>query len=267
MSPRQHTACTIAISAVLLFTFAGPSTAQDGPGLVRAWIASQRDAFRQVQSYSVTEHKQNTIDTGAGKRTYGTIAERSARRVQENSGAIPQFREDRTLLHFSVNGKDVSTDRAARFLMQQRRMLRPDLSRILDMYRFPIQDAGQWETTQALRLVDRNGQQFWRLDGTTRIQSPFGPPGERPLRRRTQSPRFSAWYTTDTFRLHATQIEFPVPGRFSFSIRITYAAEGALDVPQKRTVEGTIPMRRRNRSFAVRFKQITEYKNYNISTN
>jgi hypothetical protein len=135
----------------------------------------------------------------------------------------------------------------------------------METYRLPIQDVVRFFSVDRARLVERDGQMFWKVDANSELPSREGrPPG--PARRPPPIVQSTLWFTTDTFRLSAMITEIPLPGRRFLSVRANYEAVGSLDVPVRRIVEGTIPLRRRDRMFAVVFKQVTDYDQYQIVT-
>lgn len=281
---RHYVRLIFLIFAVVAVT-APVAAAQDsqdrkGKNIFREWIKSQSTALQQLRAFSVSETVHSSLNAGGGQRNYRLVARRAATRTPDGEKTDDKvqpgrFRMEREILQLVANGQEISADRTSRFLMQQRRMMRPELSRVLDSFRFPVQEVGRWESDEPLQLIERGGTHYWKLNGIATIRLPFGPPERRNGREAESRPasptsrksHVTAWFTTDTFRLHTTLVEYRLPGRFSLSLRTSYSSEGPLDIPKKRVIEGTVPMRRRSRIFAVHFKQTTDYTDYEFRRN
>ncbi len=71
-----------------------------------------------------------------------------------------------------------------------------------------------------------------------------------------------ALFDSETFRLKTTRLIIKLPGRARLVVRTRYRHIHGLDVPIERTIDGTVPTRRRNRVFAVSIRQRVTYSDY-----
>lgn len=76
----------------------------------------------------------------------------------------------------------------------------------------------------------------------------------------------TAFFDTETFRLKTTRLIIQLPGRARLVVRTRYRQIHGLDVPIERTIEGTVPTRRRNRVFTVSVRQRVIYSDYSFES-
>lgn len=130
-------------------------------------------------------------------------------------------------------------------------VMRPDVLRRFDSFIFPGQLFGRFKPAGSPSIEERDGIEYWRLDAVPRErQGPFA--------------RLTAWFDAANFSLRASHAILPLPGRARLSIRTNYETIDGLDVPIRRVIKGSIPMRRRMRMFFSDFEQIIRYSDYEL---
>ena len=284
--PNRHIAGIVGV-ALFWCVFSPVSTSQNTYSDVAEWADEQKAKLSKLQYAELTERVRTTLDGGATPRYYMIEAVRT----------VTRFESERVIVAFEANGREIDQERAAQFMARQRRTFRPELVRMMESFGFPGVDNFQWDQIIEATEIERDGQIFLRVTGRMELPErlgppdgwrPGGPPGgsqdgrppsrgdgnpaqgyERPPRADEFGPPrglperfFTAWFTVTDFRLHATRIEMPLPGRFSLVISTTYTSIDGIDAPSNRIIEGTIPIRRRNRAYSVQFKQVLNYSDY-----
>jgi hypothetical protein len=258
------------------FVQSGQTTAQQAQSKIMDWLAAQNTILADVRNVQLKEFVRTSIDAGEGARNYAIDARRSVERIGGLRDSGFAFVSERSVVALRANGREIDDQRAQRFLEQQRRTFRPEMVRLFESFGFPGSGPFDWADVNKPILVERDGKSFWRVGGKLSLQTPFGPQrgprmggppggppgGDQGRPRNRPEPVFTAWFTVGTFRLHATRIEVPLPNRFSLSILTTYFAIDGIDSPSKRIIEGTIPVRRRNRTYSIRFRQVLNYSDY-----
>lgn len=261
--PNRHIAGIVGV-ALFWCVFSPVSTSQNTYSDVVEWADEQKAKLSKLQYAELTERVRTTLDGGATPRYYMIKAVRT----------VTRFESERVIVAFEANGREIDQERAVQFMARQRRTFRPELVRMMESFGFPGADNFQWDQIIEATEIERDGQDFLRVAGRLELPErlgppdgwrPGGPPGGAPDGR---PPRglperfFTAWFTVTDFRLHETRVEIPLPGRFSLVISTTYTSIDGIDAPSKRIIQGTIPIRRRNRVYSVQFKQVLNYSDY-----
>ena len=297
MYSTRHIA-TVLLASLVLTVRPYAVSGQEARERIAAWSISQTELLSAIKSADLVESARTSLDAGAGARNYSVQSTRTITPVDAGAAHTVLFVSERSITRFRANGQEVNAQRADRFLEQQQRTFRPELASLLESFEFPGAGMLDFQNIDEPVQVERNGQVFWRIRGQIELPSPVGPPnggqrGRRPWgapdelgtppsdgselgapprgRGGPNRPRprasFTAWFTLDEVRIHASRIEMPLPSRFSLSISTTYSSISGIDVPSNRIIEGTIPIRRRNRTYSVYFNQVLNYSDYAIKLN
>ncbi len=218
--------------------------AQDARELLRTWMEGQRSAVEAIGSLRVTESIEQVMDSGFGKQELRLEAIREAGPEAESPG--------RTISWIRFNGREVPIDRGNRVRRRLRAMLRPEVARLLETFRFPVQEMARMAPSGAISQEDLEGALMWRIDTVPRNRS--GP-----------YERLTAWFDEENFHLQATQAILSSRGENSLRIRTAYDRFDRIDLPVHRQIEGSTPVRRRMRFFTMLFEQRVEYSDFEIS--
>ncbi|GMQ81384.1 MAG: hypothetical protein BMS9Abin05_0815 [Rhodothermia bacterium] len=219
-------------------------SAQDAGGLLRTWMEGQRSAVEAIGSLRVTESVEQVMDSGFGKQELRLKATRQVGPEAESPG--------RTISWIRFNGRELPIDRGNVVRRRLRRMLRPEMARLMDAFRFPVQAVARMAPPRTISQEDLDGAPMWRVDSVPRNRS--GP-----------YERFTAWFDEENFHLQATQAILSSRGENSLRIRTAYDRFDGIDLPVHRQIEGSTPVRRRMRFFTMLFKQRVEYSDFEIS--
>ena len=237
------------VSAILLLValaFHPSAVAQSGEALLSNWMASQRDAVRTVSTVRVDEKIVLSIDGGFGKQTLQMDAIRTV-----GPGSDPPGRAVHRAL---MNGQEIPFERGERFRRQQRGLLMPEIARLVENFRFPIQDFARMRITRTISQENVNGEQMWRVDATPRNQPD-------PVERMT------AWFDVVEFQLRETQAVLRGKGPATLQILTSYRRIDGIDMPEHIHVEGSSRVRRRTRFFTTLFEVDTSYSDYTLRVN
>ncbi|MCH8122565.1 MAG: hypothetical protein IH853_05530 [Bacteroidetes bacterium] len=219
-------------------------SAQDNRRLLRTWMQGQRSAVEKIGSLRVVESVEQVMDSGFGKQELRFEAVRELGPDAQSPG--------RTISRIRFNGREVPVDRGERVRRRFRSMLRPEMARLLDAYRFPVREIARMVPSRSITQEALDGTPMWRVDSVPRNQ---GGPIER----------LTAWFDQDDFRLQASQTVLSLPRGNSLRIRTAYDRFDGIDLPVHRQVEGSTPVRRRMRLFTMLFEQRVEYSDYEIT--
>ncbi len=182
---KIHILAAAAVTISPLFAFG--ALAQNESEALRSWMEEQRQAVEQLASFQVHETALHTWDGGFGKQTLRTQA-----RLRGGPDANPPGRK---IVRMELNGKEVPPERGNQIRRKLRSMFRPEMGRIVESFRFPVQDLSRMRLNREITEEELHGVPVWRVDAVPRSR-PF------PIERMT------AWFDTETFQLLATQTLF-----------------------------------------------------------
>jgi hypothetical protein len=268
---------------------------------MRAWQEDQKILFEDVVQFSAKESIRQTIDAGFGKRNLAvettfsgtpgdTGVSRKLTSVRVNGVALEPdqaqeiFRRIRAMFRPEI----VHVMDSYVFPIDYFGIFEPigppeiverDSVRYwkIDALGPPPPRAGSEQERREPAFRSRPGM-MGRMPGRRNGMRQNGPPnsGQRtdsnfrrvqpdPFRGNARPPRpieITGLFDFETYHLRMTRLILPLPGRARLVIRTRYRSIEGLDVPVERTIEGTIPTRRRDRVIAVSVRQRIVYSDY-----
>lgn len=232
-----------AAAATLFPLFAMCALAQNESEALRSWMEEQRRAIEQIASFQILETTRHTWDGGFGKQILRTQA-----RLRGGPEAEPPGRSN---IRMVLNGKEVSPERGNRIRRQQRSMFRPEMGRIIESFRFPVQDLSRLRLNREMTEEVLNGVPVLRVDAV---------PRSRP----SPIERMTAWFDAETFQLLATQTLLRALAGKTILMHSTYERIDGIDMPVQRVLEGSARVRRRMRLFTVLFERTVDFSNHRL---
>ncbi len=205
--------------------------------LVERWVASQERAARRAGDVRCREESLRRIDSPKGAREIHTVS-----RLHSRAGT-PHL--DRDIEHVAVNGRAVPAEEQGR-IVRYLRHGRSGAGSLTDMLTLfgPLMRP----------LVPEELPRADPLAGGSMRADLLGSPGGGVE-------RLTLWFDARSERLLQSRLRVRHdPDAAPIVVETHYRRVRGLDLPERRSVEGTMQVRRRSRSFTLLYKQTLTYE-------
>ncbi len=222
----------VMLLAVAVAVPAIPAAAQSDPSdpaYYRQWLRSQLDEWQTVTRVEFRERTRRKVDNPFGVNTAEVVA---------TVTAYPEDREyDRDVLEAKINGRRVPPHRVEEFTerwQQFNRQLGREVTSIAD---WRIRVLAATRPTGRPRLERFDGRPAYRVDLV-------------PTENRMNIDRITLWFDRESGNLLGSRSVFKPRGqRSSLIVESRFRRVDGIDVPEARTIKGTVQTRRRLRHF------------------